>query len=40
MNNLVDENIITNLNDNGIKLKEIICPKCYENILIKINEYN
>ena len=39
MNILVNENIKTIIKDNIIKSKEIICPKCNENILIKINEY-
>ena len=39
MNILVNENNETIINENIIISKEIICPKCYENILIKINEY-
>ena len=38
MNILVNENNIPIIEENKI-LKEIICPKCYENILIKLNEY-
>ena len=33
MNILVNENTNTIIKDNIIKSKEIICPKCYENIL-------
>ena len=36
MNILVNENIKTIINENIIISKEIICPKCYKNILIKI----
>ena len=36
---LVNENKETIIKENIIKSKEIICPKCKENILIKINEY-
>ena len=39
MNILVNENIKTIIKENKIESKEIICPKCYENILIKLNEY-
>ena len=39
INILVNENNETIIKENIIKSKEIICPKCYENILIKINEY-
>ena len=39
INILVNENNQTNINDNILKSKEIICPKCSENILIKIDEY-
>ena len=39
MNILVNENDKTIIKENQIKSKEIICPKCYENILVKINEY-
>ena len=39
MNILVNENNKTTIKDNIIKSKEIICPKCNENILIKIDEY-
>ena len=39
MNILVNENIKTIIKDNIIQSKEIVCPKCNENILIKINEY-
>ena len=39
MNILVNENKETIIEENIIKSKEIICPKCYENILIKVNEY-
>jgi len=39
MNILVNENNKTIIKENIITSKEIICPKCYENILIKINEY-
>ena len=38
MNILVNENNETIIEENKIS-KEIICPKCKENILIKINEY-
>ena len=34
-----NENNIPNKDENKIPSKEIICPKCNENILIKINEY-
>jgi len=39
MNILVNENIKTIINDNIKESKEIICPKCNENILIKLDEY-
>ena len=39
MNILVNENIKTIIKENKIVSREIICPKCYENILIKLNEY-
>ena len=40
MNILVYENIKTTIiKENIIKSKEIICPKCNENILINLNEY-
>ena len=39
MNILVNENNKTIIKENIIKSKEVICPKCNENILIKINEY-
>ena len=39
MNILVSENNETIIKENIIKSKEIICPKCKENILIKLNEY-
>jgi len=39
MNILVNENNETIINDNIKKSKEIICPKCNENILIKIDDY-
>ena len=39
MNILVNENIKTIIKENIIESKEILCPKCYENILIKLNEY-
>ena len=39
MNILVSENNKTIIKDNIINPKEIICPKCNENILIKIDEY-
>ena len=39
MNILVNENNKTIIKDNIKNSKEIICPKCNENILIKINEY-
>ena len=39
INILVNENNETIKKDNIIKSKEIICPKCKENILIKIDEY-
>jgi len=39
MNILVNENIKTIIKENIIKSKEIMCPKCNENILIKINDY-
>ena len=40
LNILVYENIKTTIiKDNIKKSKEIICPKCNENILVKINEY-
>ena len=39
MNILVNEINKTIIKDNIIKSKEIICPKCNENILIKIDEY-
>ena len=37
MNVLVNENNTTIIEENKIS-KEIICPKCYENILIKLND--
>ena len=39
MNILVNEIYKTVIKENIIKSKEIICPKCYENIFIKIEEY-
>ena len=39
MNILVNENNETIIKENKIELREIICPKCNENILIKLNEY-
>ena len=40
MNILIYENIKTTIiKENIQKSKEIICPKCNENILVKINEY-
>ena len=39
MNILVNEINKTIIKDNIIKSKEIICPKCNENILINLNEY-
>ena len=39
MNILVNENKETIIKENIIKSREIICPKCNENILIKIDEY-
>ena len=39
MNILVNENIKTITKDNIKNSNEILCPKCKENILIKINEY-
>jgi len=39
MNILVNENDNPIIKDNIVKSKEIICPKCNENILIKIDEY-
>ena len=39
INILVNESDETIIKDNIIKSKEVICPKCNENILIKINEY-
>ena len=42
MNVLVNENNENNktlIKYNIKNSKEIICPKCYENVLIKINEY-
>ena len=39
MNILVNENIKIIIKDNIKESKKIICPKCNENILIKINEY-
>ena len=39
MNILVFENNEAIIKENQIKSKEIICPKCNENILIKLNEY-
>ena len=39
INILVNENNETIKKDNIIKSKEIICPECKENILIKIDEY-
>ena len=36
---LVVEMDKTIINNNLIKSKEIICPKCYSNINIKINDY-
>jgi len=39
MNILVNENNETIIKENKIESKEIICPKCNENILIKIDEY-
>ena len=39
INILVNENNETIIKDNIIKSKEVICPKCNESILIKINEY-
>jgi len=39
MNILVNENNETIIKDNIKESKEIICPKCNENILIKIDEY-
>ena len=39
MNILVYENNEAIIKENQIKSKEIICPKCNENILIKLNEY-
>ena len=39
MNILVNENNETIIKDNIKESKEIICPNCNENILIKFNEY-
>ena len=39
MNILVNENKEAIINKNIIKSREIICPKCYESLFIKINEY-
>ena len=39
MNILVNENVKIIIKENIVKSKEIICPKCNENILIKIDEY-
>ena len=39
INILVYENNKTIINKKEIKLKEIICPKCQESILMKINNY-
>ena len=39
MNILFNENNETIIKENKIESKEIICPKCYENILIQLNEY-
>jgi len=39
MNILVNENIKTIIEDNIIISKEILCPKCNENIFIKIDKY-
>jgi len=39
MNILVYENNEAIIKENQIESKEIICPKCNENILIKLNEY-
>ena len=36
---LVNENNEINIKEKKIKLNEIICPKCNENIFLRINEY-
>ena len=39
MNIIVNDEMETIINDNIKESKEVICPECKENILIKINEY-
>ena len=39
INILVNENDNSIIKENKIISKEIICPKCYENILIQLNVY-
>ena len=39
INILVNENYNPIIKENIIKSKEIICPKCYENTLLNINNY-